>query len=150
MMPNQSGRTYFEDRVRTASPQELTLMLLGSALQSARIAAEQMEAGAIVPANEALAHAESVLSEILGSMRKEVAPGLVEKASALYVYMIRALTDAHLGGTAAPIRNAIRVLEIEHETWRQLCENMRGRPSAPHVSFSNDAELSSGGFVMEA
>lgn len=150
MMPNQTGRRYFEERVLTSAPQELTLMLLGSALQAACRAAEQMEAGAIVPANESLAHAESVLAEILGSMRKEIAPGLVDKASALYVYMIRALTDAHLSSDAQPIRNAIRVLEAEHETWRLLCEQMRGRPAAPHMPLSNDVEMSSGGFTLEA
>lgn len=149
MMPDQIGRKYFEDRVHTAAPQELTLMLLGSALQSARIAAEQMDAGAIVPANEALAHAESVLSEILAGMRKEVAPGLVEKASALYVFMIRALTDAHLESTAEPIRRAIRVLEVEHQTWQLLCDKLRGRP-APHMPLAAEVELSSGGFAMEA
>lgn len=154
MMPNDSGRRYFEDRVFTAAPQELTLMLLGSALQASRKAADYMAAADTGRANVELAHAEAVLGEILGKMRKDVAPDLVEKAASVYAYMIRSLTEAHLTGAVEPVRNAIRVLEVEHETWRQLCDQLRGRAAvaAPHVAFPTDVAGGAfqGGFTIEA
>jgi flagellar protein FliS len=153
MMPNDSGRRYLEDRVFTAAPQELTLMLLGSALQSSRRAAEHLAAFDAGRANVDLAHAEAILGEILGTMRKDVAPDLVEKVAAVYAYMIRSLTEAHLTGAVEPVRNMIRVLEVEHETWRQLCDKLRGRAtiSAPHAPFAADVGGAvQGGFTIEA
>jgi flagellar protein FliS len=155
-----SHRTYFENRVLTASPAKLQWMLLDGALRATRLAEELLVDGQPLRANVELAQAEAILAEIVGAMRKEINPEIVAKSAAIYAFIIRRLTEAHLSGEVQPVRDAVRVLEVELETWRQLCEHS-DEPAAPpapvapppHI-FSTPTSLSddaySGGFSFEA
>lgn len=128
------GRKYFEDRILTASPERLQFMLLDAALQAARRAEQHLAADRPMQAGPELSRAETILTEIISGMRKEAAPALVDRASSVYAFIVRRLTDAHLNHDAAAVRDAIRVLEVEHETWRLLCERTAaGAAPPPHL-----------------
>ncbi|MBL9091870.1 MAG: flagellar protein FliS [Planctomycetaceae bacterium] len=158
-MSISSPNAYFADQVMTASPERLQLMLLEAALRSARKAEEFLAAGTPVPASAELANAEAIMTELVSSLRKELAPTLVAQVSAVYGFVLQSLCDAHLTDDVAKVRDAVRVLEVETETWRLVCGRNasaaateppapRSTP-APHISF--DAGLpTSGGFVFEA
>jgi len=157
MNSRTAGNSYFEAQVLTASPERLQFLLLDAALVSVRKAEEYLMAQAPILAGPELARAESILTEILGSFRKDLAPELVEQSAAVYKFMLLALADAHLTDDLRRLRESLRVLETEHETWRLASErNARHRPSAPspHVSFdSASGGLSTGyegGFALEA
>ena len=158
MMNSRAARnSYFENQVLTASPERLQFLLLDAALTSVRKAEEYLMAQAPLMAGPELARAEAILTEILGSFRKDLAPDLVEQATAVYRFMLLALTDAHLTDDLRRLREALRVLETERETWRLAAE--RSAPPhpttpGPHVSFdSNPGGLMTGydgGFALEA
>jgi len=120
-MKQPARDAYLTTQVMTATPQKLQLMLIEAALRAAQQARrlwadEQHEA-----ACEALIKCQSVVSELLGS----VATGtheLSKKLSGVYVYVFRSLTEAHLERDKGKLDVAIRILEIERETWRQVCE----------------------------
>ncbi len=149
---NDPGRTYLESRVLTASPAKLQWMLIDGALKSVRRAEERLEAGDSMRANVELSHAESILSEIVGAMRKDVDPKLVEQSAAIYAFVIRRLTEAHLSAEIQPVRDAARVLEIELETWRQVCEANTARVAPPpsHLFAAADSAAYQGGFTLDA
>jgi flagellar protein FliS len=151
-MSAQPGNAYFENQVLTASPERLQFMLLDAALRAARKAEELLMAEAPVQAGIELAYAESILADMLGSMRIDMAPELVEKAGSIYVYMLKQLCDAHLTDDLRALRNALRVLEVEHETWRLASQKSAGehRPPAPHVSFDGGPAAYQGGLTLEA
>jgi flagellar protein FliS len=152
-MTPQPGNTYFENQVLTASPERLQFMLLDAALKAARKAEDLLMAEAPVQAGVELAFVESILADMLGSMRAELAPDLVEKAAGVYVYMLRQLCDAHLTGDLRALRNAVRVLEFEHETWRLASQKQAAgehRTPAPHVSFDGAPAAYQGGLTLEA
>jgi flagellar biosynthetic protein FliS len=158
---HDSSRTYFEERVLTAPPERLQFMLIEAALGAARRAEKHLVADRALQANVELAQAEAILADILGGFKKEEAPQLVERTAAVYAFVIRRLTDAHLSGEVQPVRDAVRVLEVEYETWRQVCEGATGvvdaapaavpAPHRPPVAhFTYDAALPSEGFSAEA
>lgn len=151
----ESGRKYFEDRILTASPEKLHFMLLDAALQAARKAEQMFVAHRPLSAGPELSRAETILTEIISGMRKEAAPELVAKASSVYVYIVRRLTDAHLHDDVAAVREAVRVLEFEHETWRLLCDRASTAAAPPPHLPSFDAttthgDYASGGFSAQA
>lgn len=152
MNPNSAGGVYYENRILTASPQRLQFLLLDAALTSARKAEEFLMAQSPLHAGTELARAETILTEIVGSFRRDLAPELVDRASAVYVFTLQALTDAHLTDDLRRLRDGLRVLEVEHETWRlaaeQTAEKRQSAP-APHMSFDSSASLQ-GGFTLEA
>jgi len=152
-MSAQPGNAYFQNQVLTASPERLQFMLLDAALKAARKAEELLTAEAPVQAGIELAMAESILADMLGSMRMELDPQLVARSGSVYIYMLRQLCDAHLTDDLQALRNAIRVLEVEHETWRLASQKQvaaEHRTPAPHVSFDGGPAAYQGGLTLEA
>lgn len=47
---------------------------------------------------------------------------LVSRIAGIYVFIYKSLVMAHMKRDIARLNDAIRVLEIERETWRQVCE----------------------------
>ncbi|MCE9606657.1 MAG: flagellar protein FliS [Planctomycetia bacterium] len=151
-MSHTAGNTYFENQVQTASPQKLHWMLVDAALRDARRAEESLLKNSPIQASADLAHAEAIIAEILCAMRRDLAPELVDKCQAIYGFILRSLSDAHLKDDLGALQGAIRVLAVEHETWRMAVENAAAKkPSsapAPHLAF--DSSAVSSGFSFEA
>ena len=161
-----TNNQYFADQVLTASPQRLQLMLLEATLRAARRGEELIATGSPVAASAELAHAEAIMSDLIGSLRKELAPSLVAQVAAVYGFILKSITETHLTDDLAPLRAAIRVLEFENETWRLVCSRTSteseapatSNPPAPHSNYSAPVPQAafdsvsdySGGFTFEA
>jgi flagellar protein FliS len=151
----EAGRTYFEDRIRTAPPERLQFILIDAALAAARKAEQLLAADRPLQANVELAHAEAILAEIVGAFDKNAAPQLIERTAAVYAFIVRRLTEAHLSADVAAVRDAVRVLEVEHETWRLVCERAAAPAPVPPPhrapsQASQDFDHAAGGFSAEA
>lgn len=162
-----TNNQYFADQVLTASPQRLQLMLIEAALRAARRGEELIASGSPVAASAELAQAEAIMSDLIGSLRRDLAPELVAQVAVVYGFILKSITETHLSDDLAPLRAAIRVLEIENETWRLVCarpsteaeSKASSNPPAPHSNYSAPVpqaafdSLSSGytgGFTFEA
>lgn len=156
MTYNPPRDTYFETQILTATPQKLQLMLLEGALRFARQAAEHWRGGRIYEGGEALIGCQNIVAELMRVLKPEVAPALVEKVSNVYRFVFRTLVEAGMKRDAGKLADAVRLLEIERDTWRQLCERLGTRPNsqapgpavpAPHGPINS---LASSGFTLEA
>lgn len=162
-----TNNQYFADQVLTASPQRLQLMLIEAALRAARHGEELIASGSPVAASAELAQAEAIMSDLIGSLRKDLAPELVAQVAVVYGFILKSITETHLTDDLVPLRAAIRVLEIENETWRLVCSrpsteaesSASSNPPAPHSNYSAPAPQAafdslssgySGGFTFEA
>jgi flagellar secretion chaperone FliS len=151
-----TSRTYFEDRIRTASPERLQFILIDAALTAARRAEQYLVGDRPLQANVELAQAEAILAEIVGAFDKNAAPQLVERTAAVYAFVVRRLTEAHLSGNVQAVRDAIKVLEVEHETWRLVCERAAAPATvppphrAPTSHVASESDYAAGGFSAEA
>ena len=82
-------------------------------------------------------------------MDYEAKSELVGKVAGVYLFIYNALTRAFLDNDENKLAEALRVLDVERETWRQLCEKLAlstggqttlqtsRAPLAPHF-FSNE------------
>ena len=145
--------SYFETQVYTATPQKLQLMLVEGALRYGRQAADHWREGRIYEGGEALIGCQRIVTEMMRALRPELAPALVENVSNVYGYVFRTLVEAGMHRDAGKLAEAMRLLEIERETWRQMCERLASRPQAgsgvpaPHASMNSTVP---GGFTLEA
>jgi flagellar protein FliS len=131
-MPSDARGSYFETQVLTAPPYKLHLMLLEGALRHGRRAAELFDLGHDAAASEALLRSQEIVAELIASLRPDVSPALVRKAAGVYIFVHRSLAMAHFQRDVANLRQAMDVLEVECETWRQLCQQLDGsRADAP-------------------
>ena len=167
-MSTTSPGSYIETEVMTASPQKLQLMMIEAAIRFARRAKLHWEAGNDEEACEVLIRAQRVMGELLGGLNREASPQLVGKIASVYVFVFRNLMEAALERDVQKVDDAIKVLEAEQETWRQVCQKLAAEqsneispaakpsplgnfeaPIMPAQSTSFETE-SSGGYSFEA
>jgi flagellar protein FliS len=158
-MPAFARDNYLSTEVKTAAPQKLQWLLIEAALRSANRTREFWRQGDDERATEAIVHAQSVLGRMLAAIDRDGGGELAERVSTVYEFIFRSLVKAGQHRDEQTLAEAIRVLEIERETWRQLCEKISADhappgPAAPFARFGApvDPELTdiAGGFSLEA
>ncbi len=120
-MQTSARENYLTTQVLTAPPQKLQLMLIEAAIRSARLARQKWQSREDQSACEALIRAQEIMSELLAGLKREVDPDLVERVAGVYLFILRSLTQANLRHDEKKLDDALRVLEEERETWRQVC-----------------------------
>ena len=123
-MSISSPGSYIETEVMTAPPQKLQLMLIEAAIRFAKRAKIHREAEENEQAYEALTRAQQVMAELLGGLNREASPKLVGKIASVYVFVFRNLMEAAMEHDVKKIDDAVKVLEVEQETWRRVCQKL--------------------------
>lgn len=121
-----AGTDYLETEVMTATPQRLQLMLLDAAIRSAGQARQFLDQQNNQAALAPILRAQRIMAELLTGLNSEPESqdGLVRRVAGVYLFIYRSLIAANLEHSTARLDNALRVLEIERETWRQVCEQL--------------------------
>ncbi len=133
---------YLTTEVMTATPQKLQLMLIEAAIRFGRQAIECWDKSDDEAAGEALVRCQQIITELLCGLRPERDPELVRRVASVYLFIFRSLTMAHLERDRQKVVEAMSVLEVERETWQQVCEKLGTR--------RDDLPEQSSGLAVEA
>ena len=115
---------YLTTEVMTATPQKLQLMLIQGALRMAERARQCWQQDDDAGAFEALQKCQQVIVEMLSGLKVEADPDLVKKVAAVYLFVFRAVISAQIDHDEKQLDEAVSILEIERETWQQLCAKL--------------------------
>jgi flagellar protein FliS len=140
MMESSARDSYLVTEVMTATPQKLQLMLIEAAIRSAERARAQWQADHHEQAAEALIHAQQAVGELLAGLDHEVDTDLVKKVASVYLFVFRSLMEASLERNDKKLDDALRVLQVERETWRQVCRQL-GNEKQPDNQAAADFSL---------
>lgn len=124
VMTIDTTNAYLRNKVFSASPAELRLMLLDGALRFCRVGREGLVAKNYEQSYNGLSNAKNIIMELITSLRDEVDPDLCAKLRGLYMYMYKRLVDANLDKDPAPVDEVLSLLEFERETWVLLMEKL--------------------------
>jgi flagellar protein FliS len=116
--------TYFENEVLTATPQKLQLMLIEAAIRLGNQTLEHWREGRESQALDAILRCQRILAEMLKGLRPAQMPELAGKVASVYIFLYRRVVQAQLQRDPIMLADALRVLEIERETWRKVCEQL--------------------------
>lgn len=144
---------YFVNEVLTAPPQKLQLMLIEAAIRNIQRARMLWQAGRDADAGEAVIKSQDIVTQLITGACPEEPNAVARQMRSIYLFIHRALVAAHMNRDDAKLGEALRVLEIERETWQQVCGKSAGGPPAPHfkaVDTDAASESSGGGFSFEA
>lgn len=162
-MTHQARQHYLETQVLTATPEKLHLMLIDAAIRAAHRAAEHWRRQENEQACMALIRAQQTVTAMLKALNHEAAPELTSKMAGVYMFVFRTLVEANRNHDTDLLADAVHILSVERETWRQVCDRTAGRKSSeaspsdrstspPHILATPDAPIQSelaGGFSME-
>src|SRR3954468_20507544 len=121
-----SNGDYLETEVMTAPPQKLRLMLIEAALRYANRTLQCWQADQAEKGLDAMIRTQQIIGELLAGIKPDPDPQLAHRVAGLYVFVLRTLIIAQHGHSELRLREAMRVLEIERETWQQLCQKLAG------------------------
>ena len=150
---------YLATEVKTAAPQKLQWLLIEAAIRSANRAGEYWRQDRDDLAISRIVHAQGVLAAMLDAIDRDAGGELALRVFGLYEFIFRLLVRAGQHHDETCLADAVRLLEIERETWRQLCakisaDSARIGPAAPHTRFAPpldaDATDFAGGLSLEA
>ena len=103
------------------------------------------------------------MTGVLGGIDYDAKSELVGKVAGVYLFICQALTRAFVDNDEHKLDEALHILYIERETWRQLCEKIATSPAekpprassapiTPHLSPNGGTppDLPTASFSLEA
>ena len=113
---------YLQAEVQTATPQKLQLLLIEAAIKNIHRTKKAWEEERFEAGFDSLSNAQDIVTEILSSLDKDGSPELAGKIASIYVFIFRCLAEGGMMHDQQKLDDALRVLNSERETWRQVCD----------------------------
>ncbi len=113
------SEAYLENRVMSATPEELIKMLYDAGIEAVGRARLHLKDGDIAARTRQITRAQAILAELAASLNHEVAPKLTGQLADLYDYMIRRLTDAQIKQEDAPLAEVSRLMATLLDGWME-------------------------------
>jgi flagellar secretion chaperone FliS len=138
---------YLETEVMTATPQKLQLMLLDAAIRNLNRGKQLWSEDKKDEACEVLIRAQEIVTQILAGLDREIDADLTQKVASVYMFVFRTLNEALMEQDEAKLDDCLRILEVERETWRQLCQKIE--EEQPSENAAARATLSAPSAVID-
>ncbi|MEQ8791743.1 MAG: flagellar export chaperone FliS [Pirellulaceae bacterium] len=165
---HNARQAYLETQLLTATPQKLRLMLIEGAIRFANQTLMHWEEDRNDAAFESLLRCRGVVTELMAAIRPDGSE-VSRRVVALYVFLFQMLTEGQIQRDRDKVAEVVRILEVERETWQQVCEQMpeapipadddryapkeitaSNTPAISPITSSGGASASVGGFSLDA
>lgn len=110
---------YQQNQVKTATPEQILIMLYEGAIRFLKQARMAMEDGDRTAKLEKVSRALAIITELSNTLDFEKGGEVAVNLDALYAFMTRELTRSNLEDDPAPIETAIDILSELHDAWKQ-------------------------------
>lgn len=141
-MLNSASRTYLENKILTATAEQLQLMLYEGAIRFSHVARSALEERNFEKAQDAFERADAILIELHSGLRPERDPDLCEKYALLYSFCARRLLEGNLRHDVALVDDALLILNSLRETWVLVLEKLAQERAASYQAAPAGASFS--------
>jgi flagellar protein FliS len=119
---------YLTDRVSTASPQQLLVMLYDRLAVDLERAEDALVGKDREEAHNQLMHAQDIVLELRSSLKVDAWEGGPRLAS-IYTWLIGELVQANLKGDVRRVRDCRKIVEPLRDAWREAAASLAGAPA---------------------
>ncbi len=130
-MNQNAANRYLTTEVMTATPQKLQLMLINAIIQAVERARKHWLNDEHEKAKKHLRRAREIVCELLNGFDYQAKSELIGKVAGVYLFIYRTFVRAEMDKDLSKLDEALRILEIERDTWRQLCEKLATSSARP-------------------
>jgi flagellar protein FliS len=131
MIANQGYAVYANNKVMTASPAELTLMLYEGAIKFCNIAESAIEKKEIEKAHTNIMKTEHIIEELQGSLNHKYP--IAKEFDNVYAYLMGRLRDANMTKDPAIVEEILAHLRTMRDAWKEVIR-VTGNGNNVHVS----------------
>lgn len=117
MTYSNASKTYKNNAILTASPQELTLMLYDGALKFCRQAIQAIEENKIKQAHECIIRVEDIIEEFQATLDKKYE--ISSSLEILYDYIYRRLIEANIQKDTDILEEVYGLIKELRDTWKE-------------------------------
>jgi flagellar protein FliS len=142
-----SHQKYFEHEILSAPPQKLQLLLIDAALRHGQRAKKCWGDNNDMAARRAIEQMQAIVMQLLNGLAADNSHPLVRRVAAVYAFVLGELAKSHLQRDEEALDGVVRVLQIERETWWQVCQQLaassNSAAAAPHFAKTPEAATAS-------
>jgi flagellar secretion chaperone FliS len=117
---------YLSDRVATASPQQLLVMLYDRLALDLERGEDLLVRGERQAAGEQIQHAQEIILELRATLKVELWEG-GPRLAALYAWLLQELIQANLKGDVRRVRDCRKVVEPLRDAWREAAASLAAK-----------------------
>ena len=118
MALNTGYAAYENNKVMTASPAELTLMLYDGAIKFCNIAIRAIEEGDVEKAHNNIVKVENIIDEFRATLNHKYA--VAEDFENVYVYLRERLSLANMKKDKEILEEVLKHLRTMRDTWKEV------------------------------
>lgn len=118
MAVNNPYAVYQKNKIETASPAELTLMLYDGAIKFCNIALMGMEEHDIEKTSNNILKAENIIAELRGTLNFKYP--VAKDFEVVYEYIYDQLTQANIKKEKEPLEEALNRIREMRDTWKEV------------------------------
>ena len=118
MVPNNGYNAYAKNKIMTASPAELTLMLYEGAIKFCNIAVVAIENKDYAKANTNIQKAERIIGEFKATLNHKYATA--KDFDAVYDYLLDRLIQANMKKDPEILEEVLKHLRTMRDTWKEV------------------------------
>ena len=122
--PAAPVNAYLKNRVMSASPEELRLMLLDGAIKFARQGLEGLNTRNFAAMSTGISQCRNIIFELLTTIKDQHDPDLAAKVRGVYTFLYTQTVEASFEKDAGKLQKVIELLEFERETWALLMQKL--------------------------
>ncbi len=118
MLTNNAYAQYSNNKILTASPAELTLMLYEGAIKFCNIAIIGIEQGNVQKAHDNIMKTQRIIEEFQITLNRDYP--ISKDFDAVYSYLLRRLREANTTKKIAVLEEVLRHLRTMRDTWKEV------------------------------
>jgi flagellar protein FliS len=118
MIANQGYAAYANNRIMTASPAELTLMLYDGAIKFCNIAVVAIEKQDVEKAHTYIMKTELIIEEFQASLNHKYP--IAKEFDNVYTYLMERLREANLTKDSAILEEILTHLRTMRDAWKEV------------------------------
>lgn len=123
MIANKGYAAYANNKIMTASPAELTLMLYEGAIKFCNLAMEAIDAKDIQKAHENIMKVEHIVEEFQATLDHRYP--VAKDFDNVYSYLLERLKEANLKKDKEIMEEVTKHLRTMRETWKEVMKHGR-------------------------
>lgn len=125
MLVNQGYAAYASNKVMTASPAELTLMLYEGAIKFTNLAIEAVEARDVQKAHDNIMKVENIIEEFQSTLDHKYP--VAKDFDEVYNYLMLRLREANMKKDKEILEEVLKHLRTMRDTWKEVMRLARAK-----------------------